>query len=562
MSAVFFLSAVSSEFHHKDPERPMSFESYRDVLTRSLRRQIPGCEVIVQEELKQGYGDLLHTLDDEVRNSTVVVHLIGDVAGAEPTHEELRLLRQRHPDFLSHEPVLKASLAEADDISYTQWEAYLAFHYRRPRLVFSAEVDAPRSPRRQFSATALASQQAHFQRLQRTGEHHQPCYSQSDLAVKTVVAVERRGLNPAQPADLPPADKIAEAEHAKAEIIAAFVANLRKSVKSAVTDYDPAGIEAYLKSLDPIVVQFGLTRRFVLNLIAEERERRKQVAEDEPTPENLYDLAFGELALGHYHDAMVAVRQYIDQETRLMSADPDHHNDHRDRVLRGHLLWKDAAEYAGQRQEARRALKARSRYLDCNREPVLWADYHEEIAVHCLDQAKFDQAEELIGDIIDIREEHQPEPSIELAKSLLTWCRLLYERANYEGSLSVARRAEQIFSLQTLPDLEYIGVCCSWQGGSLKGLARFTEAEPLIRRAMAISEARHGPDNPNVAVCLHRLALLLEDTNRLAEAEQLYRRALAILARSIGGQHPSTQFVRNNLNVFLSELGRLPEELA
>lgn len=93
-------------------------------------------------------------------------------------------------------------------------------------------------------------------------------------------------------------------------------------------------------------------------------------------------------------------------------------------------------------------------------------------------------------------------------------------------------------------------------------MARFTEAEPLIRRAMAISEARHGPDNPNVAVCLHRLALLLEDTNRLAEAEQLYRRALAILARSIGGQHPSTQFVRNNLNVFLSELGRLPEELA
>ena len=54
MSATIFLSIVSSEFHHKDPQRPQSFESYRDVLTRSLRRQIPGCEVIVQEELKQG----------------------------------------------------------------------------------------------------------------------------------------------------------------------------------------------------------------------------------------------------------------------------------------------------------------------------------------------------------------------------------------------------------------------------------------------------------------------------------------------------------------------------
>jgi len=54
MSTTIFVSVVSSEFHHKDPQRPMSFESYRDILTRSLRRQIPGCEVIVQEELKQG----------------------------------------------------------------------------------------------------------------------------------------------------------------------------------------------------------------------------------------------------------------------------------------------------------------------------------------------------------------------------------------------------------------------------------------------------------------------------------------------------------------------------
>lgn len=357
MSAVFFLSAVSSEFHHKDPERPMSFESYRDVLTRSLRRQIPGCEVIVQEELKQGYGDLLHTLDDEVRNSTVVVHLIGDVAGAEPEAEELRRLRERHPEFLSHEPVLKASLAGADGISYTQWEAYLAFHHRRPRLVFAAEADAPRSPRRQFSALAQASQQGHKQRLRQIGEHYQPCSSQSDLVVKTVVAVERQGLNPTQPTAQPPAEKVAEAEGVRGEIIAAFVANLRQSVKSAVTDYDPAGIEAYLKSLDPIVTQFGLTRRFVLNLIAGERDARRKAAEDEPTPENLYDLAFAELALGHYHDAIVAVRQYIEQETGMMSADPDHHDDHRDRVLSGHLLWKDAAEYAGLREEARRAWK-------------------------------------------------------------------------------------------------------------------------------------------------------------------------------------------------------------
>lgn len=59
MSAVFFLSAVSSEFHHKDPERPMSFESYRDVLTRSLRRQIP--------DVQRLSLPLIQTLDRVVR---------------------------------------------------------------------------------------------------------------------------------------------------------------------------------------------------------------------------------------------------------------------------------------------------------------------------------------------------------------------------------------------------------------------------------------------------------------------------------------------------------------
>ena len=34
MSVTFFLSAVSGEFHRKDPAHPLSFESYRDVLTR------------------------------------------------------------------------------------------------------------------------------------------------------------------------------------------------------------------------------------------------------------------------------------------------------------------------------------------------------------------------------------------------------------------------------------------------------------------------------------------------------------------------------------------------
>ena len=81
MPIVSFVSAVSDEFHHKDSRHPQSFESYRDVLKRSLRILVSDCEVVTQEDLRQGPGDLLETLDTEISNAHVVVHLVGDMAG-------------------------------------------------------------------------------------------------------------------------------------------------------------------------------------------------------------------------------------------------------------------------------------------------------------------------------------------------------------------------------------------------------------------------------------------------------------------------------------------------
>ena len=56
-------------------------------------------------------------------------------------------------------------------------------------------------------------------------------------------------------------------------------------------------------------------------------------------------------------------------------------------------------------------------------------------------------------------------------------------------------------------------------------LARYAEAEPLLRDCLRLHEANSGPNSPAVAVVLNNLALVLEATNRLAEAEPLMRRA-------------------------------------
>ena len=65
-------------------------------------------------------------------------------------------------------------------------------------------------------------------------------------------------------------------------------------------------------------------------------------------------------------------------------------------------------------------------------------------------------------------------------------------------------------------------------GSVLTNLARFAEAEPILRHALQLLESQYGPEHPDVAMSLHILAMLLQATNRLTEAEHLMRQALTI----------------------------------
>jgi hypothetical protein len=58
---------------------------------------------------------------------------------------------------------------------------------------------------------------------------------------------------------------------------------------------------------------------------------------------------------------------------------------------------------------------------DKEADPLRWADVHEPLAEFLLDHAKLDRADELVSDIIDIREDYQGENHPALAKTLLLW---------------------------------------------------------------------------------------------------------------------------------------------
>jgi tetratricopeptide (TPR) repeat protein len=68
----------------------------------------------------------------------------------------------------------------------------------------------------------------------------------------------------------------------------------------------------------------------------------------------------------------------------------------------------------------------------------------------------------------------------------------------------------------------------------LTDMARYAEAEPLLRQAVKLREEKLGADDPAVAAVLNNLAQLLQATNRLKAAEPLMRRALEIDEKSYG----------------------------
>ena len=84
-----------------------------------------------------------------------------------------------------------------------------------------------------------------------------------------------------------------------------------------------------------------------------------------------------------------------------------------------------------------------------------------------------------------------------------------------------------------------------------RSLARYTEAEPLIRRAIEISEKTLGKDHPNVARGYNNLAILLQAQGKYDQAEPLYRRAIEIGEKAFGKDHPDVARDYNNLAILL-----------
>ena len=553
-----FLSAVSKEFHHCPPDNPRAFDSYRFVLKAAFEKLAPHYEVIIQEDLLQGTTDLLKTLDDEIARSALVVHLVGDLAGWKPEAACLRRLHERHGGtFLTAEPELKAALGDEALISYTQWEAYLAYHHQCQRLVFTATPETKRSPLFQADQNERALQDSHLLRLSITGAHRGDFNDQRHVAYIALRSFLNDRLDPSVDPVEPTADAVGQAWAHQNDIVTQLAAALHEPSPRLILVNDPARVVTFVAALRQCAEHWQVNLTTIINIAARHEAVLDAAAETDPNPETLHDQAFAAFALADYPKAQRIAQRAADLALQLIGDQPAAAAEHKKAAINAYLLLHQASEAARDAAAAISALQQAGALVDKETDPLLWAEVHEALAQFLLDHAHFDEADDLISDLVDIREEHQGEHHPDLAQTLLLWGGLLHALAKYEGMESVTARAERIFAAQVPPHFTGVAAAMNERALGLQAQNRLAEAEPLMRQALGINEASYGSGHPNVATSLNNLAQLLKATNRLGEAEPLMRRALEIDKASYGPHHPFVAIRLDNLAGLLQTTNRL-----
>ena len=167
-----FLSCVSDEFG-----------SYREALRHALTHR--RVEIKIQEDFSSTGGDTLAMLEDYIESCDVVVHFIGCMAGSRPPATSVDDLFKRRPELekrLADKGMTRQALGQ---LTYTQWEAWLAVGFNRDGVKRNLVIVAPANglePGPKFAPTKASrvSQAKHLRRLKAIDLHPGPPFTSPD----------------------------------------------------------------------------------------------------------------------------------------------------------------------------------------------------------------------------------------------------------------------------------------------------------------------------------------------------------------------------------------------
>lgn len=127
-----FISAVSTEFL-----------TYRTALSERLSGMM--IEIIVQEDFKPLGEDTLHLLEEYISTCDDIIHIVGDSTGDKPPYESVQRLLERIQTYASDAPMPAFfTLPSNSELTYTQWEAWLAIFFKKKLWVCCPSSEAKR----------------------------------------------------------------------------------------------------------------------------------------------------------------------------------------------------------------------------------------------------------------------------------------------------------------------------------------------------------------------------------------------------------------------------------
>ena len=165
--ARLFISCVSHEFAH-----------YRDALRRDFTR--PNLDTKIQEDFIASSGATLSKLDDYIRQCDAVIHICGDMTGSMANDISLQYINDTYKDWGKRYPALLPVLNGTEQMSYTQWEAWLAIYHCKPLFIAAPTADAKRDDRYVKETAQVVHQQAHLNRLRQQGHYDEIQFGSED----------------------------------------------------------------------------------------------------------------------------------------------------------------------------------------------------------------------------------------------------------------------------------------------------------------------------------------------------------------------------------------------
>ncbi|MCA9031624.1 MAG: hypothetical protein KDA66_12500, partial [Planctomycetaceae bacterium] len=163
-----FISCVSDEFEKPSAPYPGFRSALRDYLAQA------DCEVKVQEQFRQeGSLDTVEKLAGYIKTCQAVIHLLGEKSGSIADPQAVADFLENEKDFLAKYPELRTEFGDCSDLTYTQWEAFLALHYGVDLFVY-------------VTKEGKDAQKTHLDRLKLARKYADEIKSDTDLLGKLI----------------------------------------------------------------------------------------------------------------------------------------------------------------------------------------------------------------------------------------------------------------------------------------------------------------------------------------------------------------------------------------